>query len=142
MSAPLAAPAAHHDHDHGHGTAHAHGHGHSHVAGSSHTGGEVYGPSHQGSVMVDIGGDVGALVIHTPPGLLGTEVELSPVDDGSARTHVAVRERRGRGPVQYAAVFPSLTAGAYNIWHPAEHRHPVARVVVTGGDVADFTWPV
>ncbi|MHA6761293.1 hypothetical protein [Streptacidiphilus sp. PAMC 29251] len=140
MSAPLTAPAAH-DHDPAHAHGHLHADGHSHVAGSSHASGEVYGPSHQGSVMVDIGGDVGALVIHTPADLLGTEVELSPVDDGTVRTHVAVRERRGSGPVQYAAVFPSLTAGAYNIWHPAEDRHPVARVVVTGGDVTNFTWP-
>ena len=111
------------------------------MAGTGHVSGEVYGPSHQGSVMVDIGGDVGALIVHTPATLLGAEIELSHVDDADTRTHVAVRERRGPGPVQYAAVFPSLTAGTYTLWHPDRHGSPAAQVTVNGAEVTRFTWP-
>jgi len=111
---------------------HPHGHSHPHA--------ETYGPSQDGSVLVDIGGDVGALVILTPPDLHGTEIELSPADNGEVRTHVAVRERRGPGATMHAAVFPSLAAGTYTIWGPTSR--PIAQVTVTGGQVAQFTWPV
>lgn len=40
------------------------------------------GPSAEGSVMLDIGGDVGALVLHTGANLLLAEVEVSRVDCG------------------------------------------------------------
>jgi hypothetical protein len=136
-ASPADAPAHHHPHasPHAHHTDHAH----SHVVGTGHTGPEGYGPSHQGSVMVDIGGNVGALIIHTSDSLLGAELELSPVQNGDTRTHVAVRERRGGGSVQYAAIFPSLTAGTYTLWHP--QGHPAAQVTISGGDVTQFTWP-
>jgi hypothetical protein len=115
----------------GHGHGHAHGHRDAHAEG--------YGPSEHGSVLVDIGGDVGALVILTPPDLHGTEIELSPVDHGDRRTHVAVRERRGPGATLHAAVFPSLAAGVYTVWDPASR--PVTQVTVTGGQVAQLSWP-
>ncbi|QMU73828.1 phospholipase [Streptacidiphilus sp. P02-A3a] len=94
----------------------------------------------EGSVLVDIGGDIGALVVLTPPDLHGAEIELSPVDQEEVRTHVAVRERRGPGATRYAAVFPSLAAGDYTVWDPASR--PVTRVTVNGGQVAQLTWPV
>jgi len=110
---------------------HAHAHSHPHA--------ETYGPSQDGSVMVDVGGDVGALVILTPPDLHGAEIELSPADSEEVRTHVAVRERLGPGATMHAAVFPSLAAGSYTIWDPASR--PIAQVTVTGGQVAQFSWP-
>ena len=111
---------------------HPHGHGHPHAG--------AYGPSQDGSVMIDIGGDVGALVIHTPPDLNGTEIELSPADAEEVRTHVAVRERHGPGATLHAAVFPSLAAGTYTVWDPTSR--PIAQVTVTGGQVTQFTWPI
>ncbi len=33
----------------------------------------------QGSVLLDIGGDVGALVVAMPPSMVGTEIEIGPV---------------------------------------------------------------
>ena len=36
--------------------------------------------------------------------------------DGQARTHVAVRERRGPGGTQYAAIFFGLREGEYTLW--------------------------
>ena len=95
------------------------------------------GPSYDGTVMLDIGGDQGALIIMTPPELHLAEIELSLVGDERAhepveahdhgdghththahphRTHVAVRERRGPSGTQYAAIYPSLAQGEYTIW--------------------------
>ena len=52
------------------------------------------GPSGPGSVVLDIGGDVGALIIITPARMAGEEIHISPLDDPAARTHALVRERR------------------------------------------------
>ena len=46
------------------------------------------GPSYDGTVMLDIGGDVGALIISTEPDLLLAEIEISPVDDERANEPV------------------------------------------------------
>jgi hypothetical protein len=134
----------------GHGDAHSHSrvgsesHAHSHADSAdahahSHTNSEPtsYGPSREGSVVVDIGGNVGALIIDTPPALVGAEIEISP--EGSAqRTHVAVRERRGDGPVQHAAVFPALAAGSYTVWDPQGGERSTA--VIAGASVTRITW--
>jgi hypothetical protein len=48
-------------------------------------------PSGQGTVVLDIGAGIGALVIHTPGRLHGHEIEVSPVTDLAIRTHASVR---------------------------------------------------
>ena len=35
----------------------------------------------QGSVLLDIGGDVGALVVSMPPAMVGVEIEIAPVGE-------------------------------------------------------------
>ncbi|MFC4107420.1 phospholipase [Micromonospora zhanjiangensis] len=98
-------------------------------------------PSYTGTVVLDIGGDTGALVIHTGPELLGAEIEVSPVDRGSTapRTHSAVRPRRLGDAVLHSAVYPELTAGTYTVW--ATDDVPVGTVTINGGRVGEFTWP-
>jgi hypothetical protein len=97
-----------------------------------------YGPSYSGTVMLDIGPGVGALVIITGPELLGHEIEISaePRDatrpEGAARTHVAVRERRLGDHVMYCAVYPSLPEGTYLIW---DGDRAVRQVRVNGAEV-------
>lgn len=97
------------------------------------------GPSQDGSVMLDIGGDIGALILHAPAEMSGAEIEISPSDDDSHRTHVAVRERRGTGPNRYAAIYPSLSAGTYTLWGP--NQEPAIQVTITGGQVTQAEWP-
>jgi hypothetical protein len=95
----------------------------------------VPGPSGSGSVILNVGHDIGALVLHTPADLDGREIEISP--DGvpaARRTHSQVRERRVGGNVQYAAVYPGLTAGDYIIWR--DGTTPLGVVTINGGHVA------
>lgn len=110
------------------------------AAGTSpaHPAEEVYGPSRNGSVMLDIGGDNGALVLETPAAMAGREIEISPRHAPDRRSHVAVRERHGNGPVRYAAIYPSLPAGQYTLWDPSG---PAAgTVTITAGEVLHTHW--
>jgi hypothetical protein len=110
----------------------------------------------QDCVVLDIGGEVGALILYAPAELSGAEVEISLPGNGS-RTHSIVRERRvdqsaagqrtaGRhaapsGPgdsAVYAAVYPGLPAGVYTIWRDAQT--PAGTVQVEGGQVASWLW--
>ncbi len=79
--------------DHGIGGAlvEMHSHGHSHDHGHSHeTGGENYAARrHPEHVVLDIGGDVGALIVHTDADMLGVEVEISAT--GQDRSSAATR---------------------------------------------------
>ena len=124
----------------------------------------------QGAVVLDIGGDVGALVIVAPASMDGVEIEARPVghvpehghghdhdhdhdhDHGhghdhqhgpghSRLEHVAVLARPlPDGERVYSAVFAGLTAGTYELYE--RPAGPVRlTVAVTGGAVADAVWP-
>ena len=95
------------------------------------------GPSQHASVMLDIGGDIGALIISTPAAMAGHEIEIG-LTAGSERTHVAVRERRGPAGTRYAAIYPALPAGDYTIWD--EHGRPTETVTITGGQICELDW--
>jgi hypothetical protein len=99
----------------------------------------VPGPEAESYVVLDIGADIGALVLHGPPDLLGTEIEISLADSPeSPRTHSLVRERRVRSTSTYAAVYPGLQAGTYTIWRDAST--PAGTVLIEGGQVASWHW--
>jgi hypothetical protein len=92
-----------------------------------------------GAAVLDIGDDVGALVLYAPEALLGTEVELAPDDDPSRRIHTVVRTRQIGSRRVFPAVFPSLGAGRYRICVPGA---PVDdTVTIAGGIVAEAGWP-
>jgi hypothetical protein len=98
------------------------------------------GPSGPGTVVLDLGPGIGALVLYTPAELDGAEIEISRDDaPGSPRTHSQVRARHLPGMTRYAAVYPGLAEGLYTIWHD-QHR-PAATAVVTGGQVTSCHWP-
>lgn len=100
----------------------------------------VLGPSSSGSVVLNVGPGVGALVLHTAADLDGHEIEISPHDiPATRRTHSQVRERRAGGSVQYAAVYPELAAGDYTLWRDA--TTPAGTVTINGGSVTSFQWP-
>jgi hypothetical protein len=93
---------------------------------------------HPESIVLDIGGDMGALVIYTKPELHGREIEVSPCGSAATRTHVQVLERRIKDRPAFAAVFPGLRAGDYDIWDDAADRNDP--VTIVGGRVATVDW--
>jgi hypothetical protein len=95
-------------------------------------------PSGQATVLLDIGAETGALVLHVQAGLDGREIEISP-QIGGARTHSQVRQRHVAGTVRYAAVYPGLPAGDYLLWR--DEVTPAATVTINGGEVTSMWWP-
>lgn len=101
----------------------------------------------QGPVVLDIGGDIGALILTMPAALAGEEVEARPVAGaafdhyapGDHLPHVAVLPRSG-SPVRHVAVFAELRAGEYEL-----HLRPDEPVQLTaevrGGEVSTAAWP-
>ena len=96
------------------------------------------GPSGPGSVVLDIGDDVGALIIITPATMAGEEIHVSPVRDPAGRTHAVVRERRLGPASSYAAVYPALPAGEYTIWR--DGGRPAGTVSIDGGVATSYRW--
>lgn len=101
--------------------------------------GEVTGPS-QGPVVLDIGGDIGAAVVHTGPELDGHELEIRRLPSAWDGTHVAVRSRPGVEP-SFAAVFGGLRTGTYELRLRHGVSGPVHEIRVVGGEVVESTWP-
>jgi hypothetical protein len=121
------------------------------------------GPSFSGSVVLELGPGIGALLLHTPPELDGAEIEISLVDEHAhghdhegdhgqphdhdhdhdhqhgRRTHSQVRPRRTANGTSYAAVYPGLKAGKYTVWRDASR--PALDVVIESSQVTIAWWP-
>lgn len=111
----------------------------------------------QGSVLLDIGGEIGALVVHMPRGTTGMEVEIRP-RGGSDPTvghqhhrdghdhghdhhpHVAVVERPTSETVIPSLVFPELVEGEYELYEKGT-TGVVITATVRGGEVTSADWP-
>lgn len=106
-----------------------------------HTHHHAYGPSSPASVVLDIGGEIGALILQADAAHLGHEIEISlNVPDGTpepARTHSMVRERR-TDPPSYDAVYPELHEGEYTVWRDRDAQ--AGTVTITGGQISSFTF--
>jgi hypothetical protein len=107
----------------------------------------VHGPSTSGSVVLELGPGIGALLLHTPPELDGAEIEISPVGDPAEpgenhnghRTHSQVRPRQMASGTQYAAVYPGLAVGDYTVWRD-EHSKALD-ITISSGQVTIAWWP-
>jgi hypothetical protein len=106
--------------------------------------------------VLDIGGDVGALILYTDAEYDEREIEVSLIDgsehahvpglagahehghEHGQRVHTAIHERRSGGQVTYAGIYPELKAGAYRIWTD-DPRLP-NRVTIVGGEVSEVDW--
>lgn len=90
------------------------------------------------TLVLDIGGDVGALVIHAGPELAEREIEISPgTDPAIRRSHNVVHARHSRSHVAYTAVFPSVPAGEYTVWRHDGSPHAV--LTIHGGQVTQHS---
>jgi hypothetical protein len=96
----------------------------------------------QGAVLLDIGGDVGALVVTMPRAMVGDEVEVVSGREvpGHHRPHVAVVDRPVAGGTVPSLVFPELAAGSYALV-PKGTDDVHLRVEVRGGAVTAADWP-
>jgi hypothetical protein len=109
------------------------------------TAAEVENPfAGQGSVLLDIGDDIGAVVVEMPAELVGVEVEIRPLealDDAHVHhPHVAVVNRPVEGGQLPSLVFPEVREGTYGLY---EKHGDVRRLIVTvaGGRVTGAQWP-
>lgn len=93
---------------------------------------------HPESVVLDIGQDIGALIIYTDAELRGKEIEVSPLGSAATRVHVEVLERRVNGRQVFAAVFPKLRAGGYDIW--LHSPNPSSTATIIGCEVTTVDW--
>src|SRR6201992_3608969 len=90
----------------------------------------------QAAVLLDIGGDVGALVLYTGAEDDEAEIDISPGTDPAApRSHNQVHPRRAPAGTIYSAVYPALAAGTYTIWRDA--HTPEATIAIRGGQVTE-----
>ena len=94
-------------------------------------------PSGQGTVVLDIGGDVGALVVHATGELSGVEIELARRGERQAFVHTEVRERRLPDGTMYAGVFPAVMIGEYTLL--GLHGRPDHEVTISSGRVTEVT---
>ena len=98
------------------------------------------GPSGPGTVVLELGAGLGALVMYTPAELDGREIEISLEGaDTSRRTHSMVRPRHMPSGTRYAAVYPELAAGPYTVW--ADEQSAAGQVVIAEGRVTNWSWP-
>ncbi len=102
----------------------------------------------QGPVLLDIGGDIGALVVTMPAELAGAEVEIGrlghgrgrEVSHGHHRPHVAVVARPVLDGVIHSLVFAELPEGDYDLYRRPDG--PVELTVsIVGGTVTEEAWP-
>jgi hypothetical protein len=93
---------------------------------------------HPEPVVLDIGGDIGALIVYAEEGLIDTPVEVSPTGSDEEKFHQHVLERPMPDGTSYAAVFDKITAGRYTLWLHGEPRERDFEIV--GGAVAEVDW--
>src|SRR5579863_3802343 len=85
-------------------------------------------------VVLNIGENIGALIIYTREEWRGKEIQVSLKGKPSAKlVHTAVWERRFNGRTMFAGVYPALPQGNYIIW-----THPSREVTIAGGSVAEI----
>ena len=88
---------------------------------------------HTEHALLDIGEDIGALVIYTRAELRGKEIQVSRKGTNAAKmVHTAIWERRFNGRTMFAGIYPTLPMGDYIIW-----THPSREVTIFGGSVAE-----
>jgi len=107
------------------------------TVGAGHHGGEQPHAVAAAPVL-DIGGDVGALLVMTGGDLAGAELELYDAD-GRPVTHTVVHSRTVDGATVHAGVFPALRQGQYQLGvRPGD---PLVAVDIRGGAVTAVAAP-
>ena len=87
---------------------------------------------HPEFVVLEIGEEIGALILHAGPEAHGLEIEIDPVDGSTPRTHTGVHERSTHAGSILTAIFGSLPAGDYVICDGGE------QVTIRDGEVTEL----
>jgi hypothetical protein len=114
----------------------------------------------QGAVLLDIGGDIGALVVAMPESTVGLEVEIRPLDGQHVHghghhhdhdhphghehehlAHVAVVARPVADGSLPLLVYPELGSGRYELFEKGRPDAVALEVEVVGGAVTSADWP-
>jgi hypothetical protein len=93
---------------------------------------------HPEFVALDIGGDVGALIVHTDPEMHGVEIEISAAGEDEKRTHKQVLERKRDERPAFTAVFDGLRTGRYTLWVDDQPR--AREVAIEGSRITELDW--
>jgi hypothetical protein len=95
--------------------------------------------AHPEHVVLDIGGDVGALIVHADPDQHDLQIEIcrSGEEDGK-REHQHILERPIGGRTMYAAVFGGLREGSYTLLTRDAVRQ--TDVLIRGASVTTVDW--
>ena len=108
------------------------------MPGSTEGGATESAQVQEGLLVLDIGGDVGALIAFLPESFAGTEVYVSVADGSDPFTHTGVHARGTGEHRRQTAIYPQLTTGDYQLWHPADASALGPVVHVQGGAVAEL----
>ncbi len=123
------------------GAVREHAHPHDHVPGHGHAEENPY--AGQGAVLLDIGDDVGAVVVTMPAAMVGTEIEIRPTGRRRGEghhPHAAVVSRPTPVAPVPSLVFGDVREGNYDLCLK-ESDDVVLTSVVTAGRVTALTWP-
>ena len=81
-------------------------------------------------------------MVLTPVDMNDLEIEYRAAGDHWNEKHMAVRERRGAGELQYAAIFGPLSQGVYEFRvRGSGCSEPQLVVTVVEGAVTTASWP-
>jgi len=94
---------------------------------------------HPEFVVLEIGPGLGALIVRTDATMHGVEIEISPTDDDTRRSHKQVLERSVGDRPAYTALFDQLPPGTYTLWTEGVAR--VRGVAVHSEAIAELEWP-
>ena len=89
--------------------------------------------------MLNIGGDIGALILYTDEALEGLEIDVSLLDEPTYRPHTEILRRVVGGRTFWAGVYSELKQGDYRLWYDAADDRPLA-FTIAGGAVTELDW--
>jgi hypothetical protein len=88
------------------------------------------------SPVLDIGGDVGAMIVYLDHPTPSGEIVAQPPGRPREHFHTGVHPRDMAGRTVHVALFPEVVEGGYDLLDP--DGEPMARIRVTGGQVCEL----
>jgi hypothetical protein len=117
MTTQAVSIAQHHHHQHENGQDHVHAESYAHVQG--------------GPTVLDIGGEIGAMIVTLSPAAEGTELHLRSTHEPPISIHTGVWRRGFGDRVSTTAVFAELVEGSY--WVLDSSGTDLRQVEIRGG---------